>query len=175
MTQNILEIIDVLPPRVKELHDSAYALAGEELRVPFIDSSVFLLAIIKLGNSNASAKWLFRTGITEKTVVQLISEDFAGRRVQASREQEKGRDAQPISPILGYTPSTVKMVLHLHARHRRSPRTAAYVSNVLEAVAHSDSGTVQRVFRSVGLDMTDVRSALNTPSITDLGVLRARR
>ena len=174
MPQNILEVIERLPQRAKTLLDSAIKLADEDLKLQVVDSSVILLAIIKLGNGNASAKWLYSTGLTEAAIYRIIQKDFA-RREESKPTRGSGVGKRPNVNVLVCTPAVIQMASRLD-RFAQEGRTtdAVYISHVLEAVAYSDSTTVRRIFALVGLDMHDVRSKLNRPTILDLEKLYAQ-
>lgn len=174
MPQNILETIEGLPLRVKQVHESAFALAVDELKLQVVDSSVFLLAIIKLGDVNSSAKWLHSTGLTEEVIIRFIKKDFTAR-VEEKQVRDSWGKKHSIPAIPVCTQATIKMFNHLGRPHWDTRTAGAvYVATVLEAITRSDSRTVQRIFASVGLGMADVRKQLEIPSITDLGVLYSR-
>lgn len=167
MPQNILEMLGGLPPRVKQVYDSAVMLADSELKLQVIDSSVVLLAIIKLGDSNSSAKWLHSTGLTDETIVRFIQEDFTTREERKWIRDSRGRK-RPVTTVLTFTQPAISTINYLGGLSRElHPVNGVYVAHVLEAIARGDSRTVQRIFASVGLSMADVRKKLEAPSITD--------
>jgi len=175
MPQTILQVMEELPQRVKSVYDSAFRMADEEIKLRVIDSSVILLAIIKLGDTNSSARWLHSTGLTDATVLSFIMEDFMVRKEQ-KRVRDRWGDKRPIPVIITATESTIKTLSYLGTVRQDCRATGeVYIAHVLEAIAYSDSSTVQRIFGSVGLEMADVRNALNIPSIQDLETLFSRR
>lgn len=174
MPQNILETIDRLPPRAKLLLESAIQLADNELKLQVVDTSVVLLIIIRLGDGNASAKWLRSTGLTEDTILRFINQEFTQREKGKPRQTARGAQCQTQN-IPVFTTAITRMINRLVDGFARNGRAtdAVYVCNV--AIAYSDSRTVQLIFNSVGLDMADVRSTLGTPPTLDLGRLHLRR
>lgn len=168
MPQNILEIIEGLPPRVKHVYDSAVALADSELKLQVVDSSVVLLAIIKLGDSNSSAKWLHSTGLTDEAIIRFIKEDFTACEEPKWIRDSRGRK-RLVTTVLTFTQPTISTINYLGRLCRDlHPMNGLYIAHVLTAITCSDSRTVRRIFASVGLGMADVRKQLNIPSITDL-------
>jgi len=148
------EIIEELPQRIQELSNSASQLAyhHKDLRLLYVDSSIFLLTILRLGDSNGSAQWLHSAGLTEHGILRIIKEDYA------SRDERKSRVA-----IGGYTAAAKRMFMIL-TRVERSKTSSAYIAKVLEAVTLSDSLTVEKIFASVGLSIGDVKHILNITS-----------
>jgi hypothetical protein len=166
VTQNTLEIIDRLPPRASGIIKNAIELGKKDLHLQIVDSSLVLFAIIKLEDENASAKWLRKVKLTDTAILRFVNQDYSVRNVVA----------RSFSPAIVFTQSLVKMVNHLD-RLGRDSRVAneVYIANVLEAITYSDSPTVQRIFASVNLNMIEVRSVSNPPSIIDREKLYARR
>lgn len=175
MTQNNLEIIEGFPANVKRVYDTAFTLANRELKLHVVDSSVVLLAIIKLGDGNSSARWLHSTGLTSTATQRFIMEDFTSHEEdnQVKNCQNNHRPI-PVSAIC--TQPIIKTLRYLRGLSEKSRTNGGpHVAHILEAITYSGSPTVERIFCSVGLGMIDVRSKLNVPSITDLKKLHARR
>jgi hypothetical protein len=155
-----------LPQRAKDFLRSAIELARNDLNLETVDSSAVLLAIIKLRDENASAKWLRSVKLTDAAIISFVNQDYSLRHVV------------PLSvsspPV--FTQSLLQVVSHLD-RLSWDSRAAdgVYIADILEAVTYSDSPTVRRIFASVNLSMSEVRSLLNPPSIVDRKKLYARR
>ena len=145
------EIIEGLPQRIQELSNSASQLAfhHKDLKFRYVDSSIFLLTILRLGDSNGSAQWLHSIGLTEHLVLRIIKEDFT----RTSNRAVAG----------GYTAAAKRMFMIL-TQVERSKTSSAYIAKVLEAVTLSESLTVEKIFASVGLSIGDVKHILNITS-----------
>ena len=159
---DILEVVERLPEPIKVLNDSAFEVAYTELRLKNVDSSAMLLAILRLGNSNGSAQWLFSTGITEKLVIDHIKRDFTRRKKSKGDKDAWGKRHQVMQPTV-YTASAKKM-LEILSRVRHGKTASIYVAITLEAVVLSDSHTVKDIFKSIGLSPSDVKHKLSIGS-----------
>jgi hypothetical protein len=148
---DIQEIIEELPQCIQELSNSASQLAHhhKELRLRYVDSSIFLLSILRLGDSNGSAQWLHSAGLTEHQVLRIIKEDYASGARSSSR-----------TAIGGYTVAAKQMFMILTGVEQFKSRST-YIAKVLEAVVLSESLTVERIFASVSLSISDVKRTLN--------------
>ena len=175
MSDNILVTIDRLPAQAKHLLDEAIRLANDELHLQIVDTSVVLLAIIRLGDANPTAKWLHSVGLTEQTITRQINIDYTtGHQRGYIRDAWNGK--RPIQTVLTFTSAVNRMINRLdRVPFDDQMLDAMHTAKVLDAVAHSDSRTVEHIFASVGLAMSDVRKKLETPSILDLEKIFTRR
>ena len=159
-------------PRTFTIYINKYGIPtryfDSELKLQVVDSSVVLLAIIKLGDSNSSAKWLHSTGLTDEAIIRFIKEDFTACEEPKWIRDSRGRK-RLVTTVLTFTQPTISTINYLgRLCQDLHPMNGLYIAHVLTAITCSDSRTVRRIFASVGLGMADVRKQLNIPSITDL-------
>lgn len=166
----ILASFERLPQATKALCDNAITLARDDMRLLDLDSSMFLLAIINMGGSNESAKWLHGIGLRNGDIIRTIQKNFK-RRVDEQLKDSWG-DGHPVPAIVVFTNSANAMINRL-AREAPQPTKTAEIALVLRAVVLSESKTVEQIFASVGLRMREVRMKLNIPSISGLNRWRA--
>ena len=157
----IFVILERLSKPLRDLHDTAFKLAHEELRVRTIDSSVYLLAILRVGDSDPMVKWLHSTGITDKKVAEFIKANFESRRRDKKEKDPWGGTRSTENPP-SYTAAARTMFEKLQWIRVGRPVHSAFVAKLLEAVVVSDSQTVVRIFADVGIDVADVRRQMGT-------------
>ncbi len=151
-----LELVRQLSRPVAALHEKALKLVEDErgLNKQFLDSSVYLLVIIQLRDANEATRWLQSIGLTYGKIEQFIMYEFDSRERPKKKRDAWGKLQPPPSGLTQYT-AAAQGALN---RMTTIGNTPEYAAEVLKAVISSDeSRTVNKIFRSVGLNMPDVR------------------
>jgi hypothetical protein len=164
MSENIVETLNRFPKRIKELAEEAIFLSVAILQLEDIDSSAYMLAITRLGESNASAKWLRSIGITEEAIVSAMiahSNERGHDELMAIASAQSGTDT--FVGELRFTTATEKMFEILttsFCRPAHGSVASLFVKDVLAAVVLSGSDMVEQLFLSVGYTMSMVHTEL---------------
>jgi hypothetical protein len=170
MESNIPPFVNHLPECLKELHNSAVELASNtnELNLQYIDSSVYLLALLQQDDMSSSTLWLHSTGLTGEVVIEKIIEDF-DQRSPVELVYNEWDEQRPEQVNVNFTQKATKMFSYLEEHRRtRHVKAGVYFDDILKAIVLSDSRTVEKIFGSVGLSMSDVRFKLHIVTVEDL-------
>jgi hypothetical protein len=165
MSLSIAETLHRLPPRIQDLTIEAIALSVDALQLEYVDSSAYMLAITRLGDSDASSKWLRSIGITQRTIARIMTAHFnrrEGDEVMIIASAQSGKDT--FTTELKFTEAAEKMFDTLMMSLRRPTNgtmSSLFVTDLLAAVVLSGSSTVKQVFHSVGHSMAQVHEELD--------------
>lgn len=159
MAVDILKVVEELPEPLQDIHKLVRTLAGQELKVSTIDSSLYLLIIFLLEDDNSQVRLLHDLGLNTQLIVNVIKQDFP-----ESANEDTERFA------LDYTPAAYRMFEHLGSSRigRGAVRPPVSIHDLLGAIALSGSETVATIFRGARLSMSEVRIKLQVPTSQDL-------
>ena len=172
MAIDIQSIIDRLPSRIKELHDSAFDLTyrSNELNVEAIDSATLLLAIVRKGGGfDTPAGRLASLGVGEAQITRCIIQNIP-RRVpgKPDRKRSPHGEVRQAEIVVKYTDAAKELLNFLHLR-----RDNNNLYTLLDGIVTRRNPIVEQIFGSVNLSVPEARVVLQLPPVVYYTARRA--
>ena len=170
MARDIQSIIDRLPSRIKELHDTAFDLTylSNELNVQEIDSAALLLAIVRKGGGfDTPAGRLASLGVDEARITRFITVSIP-RRVPATPHRSPHGELRQAEIVVKYTDAAKELLNFLHLR-----RDNNNLYTLLDGIVTQRNRIVEQIFASAKLSIPEARAALQLPPVVYYTARRA--